>query len=59
MQTAVYFCWRPRRDLHPCYRRESLANNRNRLKTEGTVASKMPFRTPEELVLDRYRTGGL
>jgi hypothetical protein len=25
----LLFCWRPRRDLNPCYRRESVALNRN------------------------------
>jgi hypothetical protein len=30
------FCWRPRRDLNPCYRRESRPRVRNRLKLNGT-----------------------
>ena len=28
--------WRPRRDLNPCYRRESRPRVRNRLKLNGT-----------------------
>ena len=30
------FCWRPRRDLNPCYRRESRPRVRNCLKLNGT-----------------------
>jgi len=33
---ALEKIWRPRRDLNPCYRRESRPRVRNRLKLNGT-----------------------
>ena len=36
LPTGRKSCWRPRRDLNPCYRRESRPRVRNRLKLNGT-----------------------
>jgi hypothetical protein len=45
----------PRRDLNSCYRRESLANNRNQLKIQGTDGSQSPHRAAGGLI-GRLRT---
>jgi len=37
------FYWRPRRDLNPCYRRESRPRVRNRLKLNGTDSALGPL----------------
>jgi hypothetical protein len=33
---SLLFCWRPRRDLNPCYRRESTRSGRKLLKLRNT-----------------------
>ena len=39
-------CWRPRRDLNPCYRRESVARCCNRLKPGGMDSALPPRKAP-------------
>src|ERR1035437_1688757 len=41
----------PGRDMNPCYRRESLADNRNRLKTKGADGFQSAFQNPWETVI--------
>jgi len=48
----LLFCWRPRRDLNPCYRRESIALNRNpneRLDNQNAFG-KNPSNRNEQLI---------
>jgi len=42
---SALFCWRPRRDLNPCYRRESIAAYRNTLYLQGSGRSPRPCKT--------------
>ncbi len=44
LRVSLDFDWRPRRDLNPCYRRES----RNRLKLKSTIGPNRPFWLPRE-----------
>ena len=37
LPNLLILCWRPRRDLNPCYRRERDAGGRNSLKLKSTV----------------------
>jgi hypothetical protein len=42
---TLLFCWRPRRDLNPCYRRERIWSAGNLLKLEGADGSQSTSRT--------------
>src|SRR5277367_6539177 len=46
-------CWRPRRDLNPCYRRERASMARNLLKTEDTDGSQRTSEDISELLIGR------
>jgi hypothetical protein len=49
-------CWRPRRDLNPCYRRERDSSNRNILKTGDTGGAVRRFRSTQIQLLDHNWT---
>jgi hypothetical protein len=40
----LLFCWRPRRDLNPCYRRESGSEPGKLLKSGGMDSAARHFR---------------
>jgi hypothetical protein len=42
-------CWRPRRDLNPCYRRERASPNWITLYLQGTGRSARPCKEEEEI----------
>jgi hypothetical protein len=46
-------CWRPRRDLNPCYRRERASMARNLLKTEDTDGSQRTSEDISEMLIGR------
>ncbi len=43
LRVTLLFCWRPRRDLNPCYRRERGRRSRNLLKLDGMDSALRPF----------------
>src|SRR5271156_5930647 len=50
---SVLFCWRPRRDLNPCYRRERILIGGNSLTIQATDGSLKAFWIPLAPVIGR------
>jgi len=49
---SLLFCWRPRRDLNPCYRRERDSGKRNWLKLKSTVGLKKDVLEPSGTLIE-------
>ena len=50
------FCWRPRRDLNPRYRRERELSAGNLQKPQARIALQRALKHPQERLLNPYRT---
>jgi hypothetical protein len=52
---SLLFCWRPRRDLNPCYRRERATPSRLYKNLEGAGGAVHASKTPVGAVGTAYR----